>query len=220
MRLKNAKDVEIPDSAHTLILCEGISDAVFLWRLLDTHGLSGFSLAWDDDSFSQYERLIGGQRGRTGFKGIKNLLVTADNDSKPDSRFALVCKYLTNAGFTTPGGQEVLEAATPTSPRIGVFMIPAPKERGTLETLLLRACNWTEEKTACIQTFCECVGADKWSNENHYAKMRLRCIIAASCPKHADKSLAWAWSVPGFPVPLKGHGHFDRLMTFLKMAWA
>ena len=200
-----------------LILCEGKSDAAFFLALLQDRGIDNYWPIYPtgdsgDWGRSGYSRTLEGLRARAGFKNVTKLIVTGDNDGNPDKQWVDLRADVRGKGYMCPDEPFVLSEQG--EPRVAAIMLPGTGRHGNLETLLLDGCSWDATQQGCLDTYCECFKYDDWK-EGNKAKMRLRCMIAASCSKDPQISTVRIWNDQDNPISIS-HSCFDPLADFLR----
>ena len=83
-----------------LLLCEGPEDKAFFERLIRTRSLPSFRIS---DTGGKILKAAGNTRFGFALKakklerGVKDILIVADNDEAPDKSFSNVCKQIRDA---------------------------------------------------------------------------------------------------------------------------
>jgi hypothetical protein len=117
------------------------------------------------------------------------LVIAADNDGVPSQKFKAVVDQIKDAeDYAIPTRPREV-ARKPPLPAVTILMMPWDQELGNLETLCYRAAESERAETAkCVEKFVKCVGANDWEVAQ-LAKLRIRCLIASSCPTDPNTSL-------------------------------
>lgn len=208
-----------------LIVCEGWSDARFVSRLLEYKtiancsvgcpSIGGFGGGGGLEGIQKY--LLAIQGITAGKKTLRGILLMIDANDKPDQRFSIMQKALTDAKFPAPTKSFKIEPYTVEGDpfRVAIFLIPKEGEKGTLDALLLEAAlNENPKMRDCLDKFCDCTGKVKSWTPNKQSKMRLSALVAASCENNPWASAAIMWSEKGCPVSIESKS-FTRIAEFL-----
>jgi hypothetical protein len=217
---KEPKDVPYP----FLVVCEGMSDARFVCKLLEYNGIAaynvgcpssaGFGTGSGLEAIPKY--LLAIQAITAGKETLHGILIMVDANDKPTQRFSMMQEALKDANFPAPVKPFMVEGDLF---RVAIFLIPKEGENGTLDGLLLEAAlNKTPEMRSCLDNFCDCTGEIKSWTQNQQSKMRLSALVAASCQNNPWASAAIMWSEKGCPVPIESE-YFIHIAKFL-MAFA
>jgi hypothetical protein len=200
-------------------VCEGMSDATFVSRLLAHADRDNCSVGCPSD------KSVGGQgvekipaylqaiRAITKGRGIlQGILVIADADQSARKRFRIIAEGFKDAEFPRP---RVPFKIYNKEIRVGVYLIPAKGKRGTLDHLLLEAALRNRPRMArCLDEFCSCTKKVKKWKSNEKAKMKLSALVASSCRKNPWASANTMWSYKGCPVSI-GSSSFNIIRQFL-----
>ena len=211
-----------PELKHPrLILCEGQGDQSFFRHLILERLLPSFDVYYPSlphtfsggrQAFGQMLQALSAVRG---FNELKGILVVSDNDENPSRSFQEVAQQISAAeGFARPASPLTI-ARTNHIPPLVVLMIPWTAQPGTLETLCLISAS--AERPAlrdCLNTYADCTDAIDWPISKR-DKMRLRCMLSASCPTDPNTSLVHTWSAGRERlIPLE-HECFNQIANFL-----
>jgi len=206
-----------------LIVCEGISDARFLSRLLEYKNINTFNVGCPSsaglggssglDAISKY--LLGIYSITVGKRTLRGILIIIDSDDEPSKRFSMMQKALKDAKFPAPTKPFKVEDYD--SFRVAVYLMPKEGDVGTLDKLLLDAAlKKNPQMNKCLDNFCDCVGVVKSWTQNQQSKMRLSAMVAASCQKNPWASAAIMWSEKDCPVPIESNC-FSEIVDFLQV---
>lgn len=205
-----------------LILCEGSNDESFFTGLLKNRNIKGFQVAFPADP----EQRSGGRNGfgdllgsltlQSGFSNLKTIVLASDNDDNGAKSFKFIQRQIKEAGEYSVPKKPFLITRTRGYPSLAVLMLPWKQELGNLETLCLRAAIDKWPKVAsCLKDYYRCSDAPNWTLTKR-SKMKLRCLIAATCKDDPNTSLTHLWSrKEEYHIPLD-HECFDRIVKFLK----
>jgi hypothetical protein len=208
------------DADVTLILCEGKSDASLFRHLLDARGEAGFRIGFPDKDHTAYGH------GKTQFQGfldvaplrsgflrhVKRVVIVTDNDHA--EAFPDAAAQVPEDHFARPKQPGVAEHA---NGKISVAVMLVPEaSAGAIESIILAACEWSAAQMKCLDDYCVCTNISGWS-QSQLDKMRLRCVIAATCATNPDCSVTWMWkdSNKGLPFKLTSPS-LDQLVMRLK----
>jgi len=211
-------------SANRLILTEGAGDEAFFEYLIKERRLTRYKTyrrkTGEAGGEGDFLRLLRAHKGpATGSAVYKLLLIVADNDGSPDSKFRNVTNQIRQAGdFAVPARPRQVAKNAPFA-AVAVLMLPWDQEPGNLESLSYVSARSRRRKTAkCIRKFVDCVGIDGWEESQRH-KLNLRCLLASSCPTDPNTSLQHAWGgSKGRPtdlIPLD-HACFDKIVNWLR----
>jgi hypothetical protein len=192
------------------VACEGDGDAAFVEHLLKHCGLAGFAVK-PSQGRTRFEGHLCGVATSSDRRRLRCLVVLADNDDAPTTRFEGVQRALNAAGFPVPDRPQVI---VPGSPSVGVFMVPSAGRIGALETILLEAVDDADPGLRrCVDEFVDCQANVKTWSLVKQAKMRLHASIAATCVEDPGAALSRVWNKTGNPIPLHS-GRFNELAGF------
>jgi Protein of unknown function (DUF3226) len=210
------------DKRPFLLLCEGESDKRFFDRLIENRQIENSFQVW----FPHRGNDRGGGRSKFGawldiaadaeefIEYVKAVLVVSDNDSDPEKSFAEVLASLKEApAFPVPKKEREV-AYVSGAPPLVVLMLPIGK-KGALETLCLEAAYKKWPIKPAVDGFALATAANSWSIGKQ-SKMKLQCVIAATCEPRPDAGFVghW-WEKNDFHIPLD-HPIFDDIADFLK----
>jgi hypothetical protein len=186
-----AREREVIDAPYQII-CEGADECEFLVRLVRDRSLGNIQVGCGRGK-------DGRCLGKSGFKDriiaikdnatvpIRGYLIIADSDDNPADRFKNACTQLHGHGFPVPSSPNTV--AEKDNLKTAVWMVPSPSEEGGLETILLACCDAVTSFSTCIDEFCKCVATPRRKLDSD--KLRLRALIAATCPKDPGTSLSY-----------------------------
>ncbi len=201
-------------AGERLIVGEGDSDAVFLRFLCDVRGINNFQIqnVTGNTSFGSF---LQGVKGVVGSK-LKSLILVADNDETPDDLFQRVRRQIPD-GWARPNNP-LEKAQRPDTPQVVIIMLPFPRigatSHGCLESMLLQAAEPTlAAQTACLDTYCDCIGTGAWSMTAR-DKMRLRCLMSASFQNDPNAGIPYCLRQERGLIPLT-HPYFDEFADLL-----
>jgi Protein of unknown function (DUF3226) len=206
------------------ILTEGTEDAAFIRAFVAARGLTGFDVRPNVDLGG-----IGGNSGFknaliacepiTGFTGVSEVLILADNDDDPEKSVREICEQIIEAkreGKIKRNWGQPTNSLTKAGgdPAVSMWMWPNHGRPGCLETILWQALETIYgDVAACVQAACVCAATDGWPISK-LDKARVRCFMSLVCRKNPAISLSLLWR--DFPdlIPL-ADAAFDPIETFL-----
>lgn len=213
-----------------LIICEGPGDRYFFREFVKKRGITGL-------------QVIKHAGGKGGFKArleeievqidasIRGILLVIDNDSRPGKTINFIGRQIRDTGLYAEPTARLTPARRAGRPTIGILSIPwglrggqmRGGRKGNLEKLILDTLLARGDYTAvvrCLERYQNCTPAKDWI-AGKQAKMKLRCLIAATCKKDPSCNVLDMWETnKGFqPVLLDPGFHVleDELRKFL--AW-
>jgi len=211
-------------SRQRFALGEGVEDAAFTRALILARGLQAFDVSATID--------VGGVQGNSGFKesaiasepvtgflGVLDVAILADNDDDPAAAFQNVCSQIeaarTEGNLSRSWGRAQQPGVKAVGdPSVSVWMWPAPGQPGCLETLLWTVAVATHPTEAkCAEGACKCSGADGWPISKR-DKARVRCFLALTCRSNPGLPLSLLWRDRPDLIPLS-HTAFDPIASFL-----
>ncbi len=167
-----------------LLLCEGPEDVAFFQRLIETRSLPRFRIR---DTGGKVSKAAGNTRFGHALtalkleKGVKDILIVADNDEAPDQSFSNVCRQIRSAYDTNKVPDRPLQKVS-SGPSIMVLMLPWEGQLGNLETLCEEAARAADAQVAGhVDDFAALIRADNWNKQSRKSKMWLRTMLAACC---------------------------------------
>jgi hypothetical protein len=189
-----------PESPY-VIVCEGFQDLGLICALLKHLHIENCDVT--------YPKKIDGGNGKgaickvlsllAGRPTVKGVLVVADADINPANSFQEICKGITP--FPVPKTPFTVQKSK--ERRSGVFLIPGPGKNGALEHLLLEIVKTERpELVTCVENYRTCTVGSKVWGDNDEAKMKMQCIVAATCEKNPYCSLSWIWKYDTVPVKI------------------
>lgn len=205
-----------------LIVCEGGSDKAFLAELIRVRGLPQFNIYYplrrgdDSGGWTKFNRFLSGIQLLEDFKkATKAILVVADNDDDPPTRFGEIREKVQSAGFNAPT-EPLKVARTAGLPAIVILMVPMGGAPGNLETLLLPPAlsRWTG-LAAPLDAFLSGSPANDWEDRRK-AKAKMRCVLASTCKQDPNTSLKYLWGrADEFHIPVT-HPSLDPIANVLR----
>lgn len=183
----------------TIIITESSKDGV------DKRLLSGLIKCKISDSFLNsvkfnpsgsisdvLKKLETGLRERKFINGnVENLLIIVDADENPENRFKELKKCLSessNKNFNLPDKLNEISKEDNKKINVGVFLFPDCENKGSLETLCLKALKHDkrEEKMNCVKNYFECLEKNNVdihnATENNKSKSKFRVFMATPNP--------------------------------------
>jgi hypothetical protein len=185
---------------RTLVV-EGPGDAAFFTELIKAHDLSDFGIFCERDGTfgaTAFEAALRSIETGSKYVDTELVVIVADCDESPQAEFAKVVGQIKNSGsYPIPKRPREI-AVEPEKKSVSVLMLPWDNEVGSIETVCYSLASKERPDVAqCVNAFVKCVAATDWSPQ-HRAKLQLRSILGASCPKDPNTPLRHAWSgVPG-----------------------
>lgn len=192
------KDSFEPESPY-VIVCEGFQDVGLICELLKHLSIVNCDVT--------YPKRSEGGNGKeaigialsllAGRPEVEGVLVVADSDSNQAQAFADVCSVL--GRFPAP--PKAFSVLKHKAMRTGVFLLPGEGRTGALEHLLLEVVRGERPDIITqVETYrTDTEGARPWP-DNKNAKMKMQCIIAATCKRNPYCSLAWVWEHDTIPL--------------------
>jgi len=192
-----------PESPY-VIVCEGYQDLGLICALLTHLGIKNCDVT--------YPKKIEGGNGKdaicksvtllAGAPIVKGVLVVTDADDDAPGAFAKICVGMSTSKFPIPKTPFSVEKTK--SMRSGVFLMPGSGKNGALEHLILEIVKTERpDLITCVESYRRCTaGAEAWS-DNKDAKMKMQCIVAATCEKNPYCSLSWVWDSKYATIPVK-----------------
>lgn len=213
--------------AHRLVLCEGKEDVAFLTHFFKQRNIQGFFVETTTQrqptgnaSFESRLKALAAASAMADypfrFEDLQDVIVMTDNDDDPQRAFEAVRRQIRGAQYGDPNAPRT-PVNVPDRPRIQVLMLPRDGEPGGLETLCLQAAfDKQPHLEDCIEKFIECAKAK--TDGIKAAKMRLRCLLSASCEKEPNLALTYAWTERHQNLDLipLNHSCFDPIADFFK----
>ena len=202
-----------------LLLCEGPEDKAFFEQLIRTRTLPRFRIR---DTGGKILKAAGNTRFGFALKafklerGVKDILIVADNDEAPDKRFSNVCTQIGDAYDLDKVPSRPLEKVS-NDPSIMVLMLPWEGEVGCLETLCEESARTANAQIAGhVDYFAAMVGVDNWDKQTRKSKMWLRTMLAATCERDPFVFLGnvFRYHRNQYLIPLD-HPCFDRVSNVL-----
>ena len=204
-----------PESPY-VIVCEGFQDLGLICALLEKLGITNCDVT--------YPKKIDGGNGKDAIRQVVTLLagrplvegvlLIADADGNAADSFKVLCAGMSR--FPVPKAAFIVEKTK--SLRSGIFLLPGHGKTGNLEHLLLDV---VRNENPGIITHVEAFRAataetPPWS-ANKDAKMKMQCVVAATCKKNPYCSLSWIWSDDYKSIPVKIDSPvLEELSDFLK----
>lgn len=207
-----------------LILCEGKADKAFFRELIKKRGLPDFDvwfpLRKNDDSggWTKFGYWLNEIKTNEGFiRNTKAILVVADNDDDPATRFTEIQAQIRDGiGYGVP--KTPLQATTSAGdlPQIVIMMVPLDGNPGNLETILIPAAysKWPDLQTP-LDEYLGQSPAREWEDRKK-AKMRMQCILAATCKQDPNTPVSLLWTRPeDYHIPVECTC-FDEIAAVLR----
>jgi hypothetical protein len=215
----------MPKVPTRLIVSEGGGDEAFFRYLVQQHRIKNYKVLERKEkdepggvgSYAHFLRRFKGVE--TGSEKYKLIVLVADNDGNPNAKFTEVINQIKSAeDYAIPTKPREI-VRKPPLPAVVVLMMPWDNTVGNLETLCFQAANKQRPEIAkCVEKFIHCVKAGSWE-VSQLAKLRLRCLIASSCPGDPNTSLQHAWGGakkrPTDLIPLRDRC-FETLVKWLR----
>jgi hypothetical protein len=209
-----------------LIVSEGPGDLAFFKKLIEIRKLENFKLfkrtGGEPEGAGSFERILKSITVGTEYAECGLIVIVADNDVDPVASFRQILKQIKAAReFAIP--ERPREVATKEKLRsVSVLMLPWDDVPGDLETVCFDLASRARPKIArCVGRYVKCVKAEPWS-PSQLSKLRLRCLIAASCPKDPNTGLPHAWKTdqgrrPRNLIPLQKNGaYLGQIVEYLR----
>lgn len=222
--MRNVSGLPLDFNKEWLIVCEGGADKAFLCELIRKRGLPDFQVEFPiregdkTGGWSKYEHFLKSIKTNEGFiSKVRALLVVADNDDNPRKRFAEIRAQLQAAGgYGVP--EEPLQVARSARdlPDVVIMMIPLRDQPGALEAMLLPAVydKWPALKGP-LDKYLGVSPANDW-DDRRKAKMRMQCVLAATCKEDPNTPLRWIWKRnQEYHIPVD-HNSFDGIARSLQ----
>ena len=149
-------------------------------------------------------------------KKLRSIILVADNDETPHDSFLNVRSQIPD-GWAHPNNP-FEKAQRPETPNIVIVMLPFPRigasSHGCLESMLLQAAEPVlAAQTACLNTYCTCIGSNGW-NITARDKMRLRCLMSASYRDDPNAGIQYSLKPERGLIPLT-NPYFNELADLL-----
>jgi hypothetical protein len=212
-------------SGKPIILCEGDGDVAFLSNLVRNRSLRSFDIRKPEEKQKGADGFfvrLDGLALEVGIDRCPFVVVVADNDVSPSDEFNRIADQVARAGWqrpTRPREEVTFQNSSLFLPPVIVLMLPWDNLPGCMESLCYISAS-AERPTiaAIVEQFVKDVGAESWRLPQ-LTKLKLRCLIASSCPGDPNTGLQYAWSAkpPGRPdnlIPLQ-HECFNQLAEYL-----
>jgi hypothetical protein len=217
-----------PESAPYQIICEGSADRVFINKLLQFRwGVTEMAVRCTHiqdrrcagrDALTKSMLALDAVRS-TQPKAIRGIAIVFDSDDKPEDSFKDVIKSIraSKLGYPLPDKLQEVKNGKNGTPSIAVSLIPGIDRSGHLDELIFEALSESHSDLLVpigdYQTATDHRTRD-WKI-GPKAKMKLRCMLAASHEPDPSVSLTWFLESSDCPVDF-GHTCFDPLMNFLE----
>ena len=187
------------------VISEGQADDEFLKELIAVRGLHNLEVLrpGHEESYGKggFQVRLQGLKLR-GIEKNKAILIVADNDDDPEAAFKDIQKQIRDAGeYGIPERPYQLSGRSEYPP-VGVAMLPASGEQGSLDTLCWSAANLKyARQLKCVGAIADCLGADEqtWGKVK-LAKFKVQCLLSSICKGDPYTPLKCAWWVE----PAKG----------------
>jgi len=207
-----------------VVVCEGMSDASFIDRLLEELEIEMCSVGCPSDKgceglsgATKLEKYLTGISVRNTLQvssKLRGLLVVMDADINPQQQFGVAVQAMQAASFAAP--QQPFRVEDIAGFRTSVFLTPGSGRNGTLEHLLLDAVFAADVALEqCVDAFTTCAGGSiTTATANQQAKMKLSCLVGATCKDNPWASANLMWKDAGNPVPMPSNA-FQELGDLL-----
>lgn len=207
------------------ILAEGPEDAAFTRNLIQTRHLVGFEISPNEDvgsirGNSGFERALIGCEPLTGFNGVSEVVILADNDGTPRESFEAVLAQLMGAKTQgnlkrTWGVPSSAGARSIGDPSVTIWMWPFANQIGCLETLIWPVLQRKYPKeTACVDKAAQCAGTSAWPISK-LDKARVRCFLSLAYKDDPAATLATVLSKAPSLIQMTD-AVFDPIFNFLR----
>lgn len=188
--------------ANHLILCEGKDDLTFLRAIISRHAIPDTQVMFTgngDSAFgSKLTQLI--QLGQLDL--VSSVLLVGDNDTNPPQKFRRILSQVRAVSHVPVPVRRLQIATRRGQPSLAVAMIPwrvrgrgmDGNRPGNIETLILDVMKGEYADVAkCVESFFQCVPNVKDWDISPQSKMRLSCLIAATCKRDPDCPPLFMW---------------------------
>lgn len=216
-------NVGIVFTKSRVILCEGSSDKAFFTELISRRNLPEIQVYFPHGANhraggnTMFGRSLRANRvsAVANFGIVKSILVVSDNDNDPASRLQLVKDQLNDAGYTVPQNELEFVQSPDGRPDIAIMMLPLLAQHGNLETVCRGAVEhkWND-LVPTLDAFTNASPAKDW-NVGHLDKMRIQCLLAATCEPNPNASLSGVFQENERFHPPLDHASFDAIADFL-----
>lgn len=201
-----------------LLICEGPKDAVFFHKLIEIRGLPRFHIqpAGGNGQFSNAISKFQLERTKV-YKGVRDILIVADNDDVPAESFANVCSQI-DVKFGAGAAPRAPLEVTKGRPRCTVLMVPWTDREGNLESLCVDAArNADRDVGGHVDYFLALLAADRWASPSRVGKAWLRSNLAGRCESDPFIPLGRVFNERRHEnlIPV-GDGSFDRIADVLR----
>lgn len=204
-----------------LLLCEGPDDAAFFREFISSRGLPDFRIEHNgtrSDPRGGHSKFVNGLRAHFelhGNKRFKEVVLVADADENPGTRFAEVRDQVEKYFKFSPSAPR---ARAKGPPGVTVLLMPWDDEPGNLESACVDAAMSADSAMAShVHNFASVANVDKWRSETRQKEMKLRANLAARCERNPFVSLRDVFVEPAYRslIPLSDKS-FDRLADFFR----
>jgi len=207
-----------------LIVCEGGADKAFFQELIQKRSLPDFQVQYPlrkgdvTGGWTKYAHFLNDIKTNEGFiRNVKAILVTADNDDDPPTRFSEIQEQIRRAGgYGVPDAELQVARSAGTLPDIVIMMLPLNGTPGTIESCLLPSAlsKWPELESP-LEEYLRCSPANDWEDRKK-AKMKMQCVLAATCRQDPNTSISLLWGRPeDYHIPVD-HTCFDGIANILQ----
>ena len=207
-----------------LIICEGGADKAFFAELIRRRSLPDFQIQYprregdDTGGFHKYGRFLNEIQINEGFiQNVRAILVTADNDDDPATRFTEIQEQIRNVGgYGVPDLPLQVARSVRDLPNIVIMMMPPDGTPGNLESVLLPAAysKWPGLQSP-LTDYINSSPAKDWEPRKQ-AKARLRSIVSATCKQKPDTPYSLLWGRPEeYHIPVD-HDSLDSIADILE----
>jgi hypothetical protein len=234
-----AKPPAIKFEKKWLMVVEGDADRLIFGNLLERRGIDDFQVEVprnnpdETGGLDRIGKFLATLPSSETFRAkVKAILIVADNDNAPEKQFKRVQDRIHDANkairrefFEIGRGTEATEVPIPESPQtpaygnegpaVVVLMLPWTDKKGALETLSLGAAysRWGGIKDA-LEAYVKRTPAKDW-DVTELSKMRMQCIIAATCEQDPNTPLSHLFERKKQYHFSTKNRCFDRVANFL-----
>lgn len=209
-----------------IVVCEGKADWAFFKTFVYERGITGLQIIRPADGKDKFAARLNEIEVQVQSADVAHILLVIDNDSNAKKAFDDVVREIGKTGLYGEPKERLKPTKKRGRPSISVMCVPwgvrwskmCGARRGNLETLILKVMLDTrayDKEKACLTRYQNCTPAKDWPIGKQ-SKMKLRCLIAATCKKDPSCAPSDMWqSKKGF-TPLMQDASFDVLEAFLR----
>ncbi len=198
-----------------VLLGEGVADEKFFEKLIKERKLPAFlveHVRGRERFQARLEALVPGTD--FGLERISGVLVVADNDDEPQTRFNYVRSQLANVAWCEVPDRPRQIVRKENSPAVAILMLPWDETPGALETLCLESMyEHYPEKAACLHAFFDCAAIHQWAPSKQH-KMRMQALLCTTCESDPNTPISHAFSRDPVLIHLN-HTSFDRVAAYV-----